>query len=82
MNSEALNKGFVLLAWIITLALWAWQGWWFLPALILALHIVEVFLKGIPIGKKAGIKTSQAVLLTLIYGYAWWIPVQKALAKK
>jgi hypothetical protein len=82
MNSEMLNKVGVLAVWAIAFIVWAVLGWWFIPAFLVLLHTVEVFLKGIPIGKKAGIKTWEAVLMTLIFGYAWWIPVGKGIAQK
>ena len=51
-----------------------------LPLLILAaLHTVEVFLKGIPVGRERGIGTGKAALLTLLFGFTWGLPTKKGL---
>ena len=80
------NKLFWQLNRAICLALWGaliyvgvkLKKW--LPLLILAaLHTVEVFLKGIPTAKERGICAGKAALLTLIFGFTWWLPTKKGL---
>jgi len=78
---EKINKIVVILVWIAAIYLWLANGLWYIPAAILALHIVEVFVKGIPIGKKAGKSNGYSILMTLVFGFAWWLPLQNELKK-
>jgi hypothetical protein len=64
-----------LVLWAISLYLWVQFGWWYLFVFLFALHFVEVFTKGIPIGVKAGYSRHYSVIMTLIFGIIWWKPV-------
>ena len=35
------------------------------------------FTKGISIGTKAGKSKVHSIIMTLIFGFTWWLPVQK-----
>lgn len=49
-----------------------------LPLLILlGLHIMEVFQKGLPLAEEKGINKAEAVLNTLCFGFTWWLPIKK-----
>lgn len=66
-----------LLLWIISIMIWFYLGWWYFTVFLFVLHLAEVFLKGVKVGKKAGKPVIHSVIMTLIFGYTWWLPIQK-----
>jgi len=79
---KKIGKVIVILVWIAAIYLGATKGLWHILFAILALHIVEVFVKGLPIGKKAEKSVIYSILMTLIFGFTWWLPLQRELENK
>lgn len=73
------NKVITLLIWVVGIYLWAAKGFWYIAAAVLALHLAEVFIKGIPVGVKAGKSKVYSAVMTLVFGFTWWLPIQKKL---
>jgi len=48
---------------------------------LLLIHTLEVK-KGLSVGKENGFSSSTSVIMTLIFGYTWWVPVKKGVIKK
>jgi hypothetical protein len=40
---------------------------------MLILHTTEVFLKGWSAGEKAGYSKTYSAIMTLIFGFTWWL---------
>ena len=57
-----------------------WLGWVLFGALVL-LHIVELK-TSLAIAKKHKVKTKRAVLMTLIFGFTWWLPLKRGVINK
>ncbi len=49
---DLINKIIVIIIWIASIILWLTRGFWYIAAFVFALHLAEVFIKGIPVGKK------------------------------
>lgn len=84
MKMDKINKIITIAIWIIGVYLWITRGFWYIVAGVFALHLVEVFAKGIPVGTKAGKSKLYSIIMTLIFGFTWWLPIQKEsfIAKK
>jgi len=79
---DKVNKILTIFVWAAGIYLWIANGFWYVAAAVFALHLAEVFMKGIPIGKRAGKSISYSVIMTLIFGFTWWLPIQKKLDDK
>jgi hypothetical protein len=73
----ALNQIIVALLWIVALALLLSLHWWVLAAAIFGLHAVELVVTGYKRGIDAGYSRIETITLTLIYGYTWWLYLEK-----
>ena len=71
------NKIIVIIIWGIGIYLWIAKGFWYIAIGLFALHFIEVFIKGISVGTKAGKSKMQSTIMTLIFGFTWWLPIQK-----
>ena len=68
---------FVLIA--AALALWVVNGFWYLFAVLFLLHFAELLVKGWRIGQRAGKPAAVTIVMTMICGYTWWLPLEKSL---
>jgi len=57
-----------------------WLGWVLFGVLIL-LHIVELK-TSLAIAKKHKVKTTRAFLMTVIFGFTWWLPLKRGLINR
>jgi hypothetical protein len=72
MNNPRAHKVLVAVIWLVALYLGISKGLWLLAIAIAVLHTVEVFTKGISAGTRAGKSKLYSVIMTLVFGYAWW----------
>jgi len=77
MNMDKINKIIVIFIWVIGIYFWIVKDFWYVVVGIFVLHLIEVFIKGISVGSKAGKSKLYSVIMTLIFGFTWWLPVQK-----
>ena len=56
------NSGLVMIWWVVLL-LWA-VG-----------HPLEL-MAALPVGKKAGLSLERTIVMTLVFGITWWIPLK------
>jgi hypothetical protein len=59
--------------------LWAAKGFWYLFAFLFLLHFTELLIKGWNVGKRAGKSAPVTIVMTLVCGYTWWLPLEKSL---
>ncbi len=89
------NKGFWYFMMSGSIALFAFSIWlgyylfpdncllswiFFLP--LFALHIVEVPLIGLKIGRDKNIPVPITIIKTLLFGFCWWLPLKKGIIDK
>ncbi len=78
---DTINKIITILIWIASIYLWITKGFWYLTAAVFILHFFEIFVKGIKVGTKAGKSKMYSVVMTLVFGFTWWLPIQKEMEK-
>lgn len=76
---DRLQQGFAVALYIAALYLWLLNGFWYFFALLFLLHLAELFLISWKIGRLSGKSHFVTILMTLIFGYTWWLPIQKNL---
>ena len=78
MKKAVKVKILTILIWTACFFLWALRGWWYLAAGIFLLHSAEVFLIGIRTGRENNVSVYDSIILTLVFGVAWWMPLRNA----
>lgn len=73
---DNINKILTIAIWIVGIYLWVTSGFWYIVAGVFALHLIEVFVKGISVGTKVGKSKFHSIIMTLIFGFTWWLPIQ------
>ena len=66
-----------ILMWILLIWLWIGKDLWYIFVIMAFLHILEVVGKKHVIGVDAGDSKIKAILFTLIFGFGYWLPIQK-----
>lgn len=72
-SAKILNRIITALLWILSLYLLLIRGSWYLFGFIFALHTAEIFLVGYKKGTKAGYSGFYSIVMTLIWGFTWWL---------
>lgn len=72
-----INYVLTLLLWIVAIVLWSALSFPYLFLFLLALHSLELIIIGYRTGKECGINAGTAILMCLLYGYNWWLPLRK-----
>lgn len=62
-----------LLCWVAALYLFLVYDFWYVLLALLLLHTGEVIWPGYKLGKKAGYSGGYSILMTLIFGFTWWL---------
>lgn len=62
-----------LLCWSAAIYLIVARHFWYLFLIMILIHVGELFLTAYRRGIKAGKSAGYTVLMTLIFGYAWWL---------
>ena len=54
---------------------------WILIALLAVLHITEMR-TALAVGKEKGLSAGRIVLMNMLFGFTWWVPLQKGIIIK
>jgi hypothetical protein len=73
---QLLQYFLVILLWIAAVVLWATGVTFLLFAVLAILHTVELFLIGYRTGRAFGVSPARSVVLCLLFGYVWWLPIR------
>ncbi|MBB6215866.1 hypothetical protein HNQ80_001957 [Anaerosolibacter carboniphilus] len=65
-----------IILWIISVILWV-TGFPYLCWFLLGLHFVELVVVGWRTGRTFGVPPLVSVIMCMIYGYNWWLPLRK-----
>ena len=79
-QKDKIQQGICFALYAAAIILWVTNGFWYLFAALFLLHFVELLVKGWRIGQQAGKPALVTILMTLICGYTWWLPLEKSLA--
>ena len=79
---DTILQAICIVLFAFAIYLWAIEGVWYLFAALFVLHFVELLLKGWKIGRQAGKSPLVTIVMTLLCGFTWWLPLQKSLRQK
>lgn len=69
--------GAVLILWVIALMAWMVADFPQLTLFLLLVHFVELLWIGYQTGKKFGIGSGKNILMNMIFGFVWWLPLRQ-----
>ena len=67
----------VILLWIAGVVLWVSGVTFWLFGALAILHTLELFIIGYRTGKQYGTPVLRAIVLCLLFGYVWWLPLRR-----
>ncbi len=68
-----------ILLWIGAILLSIFSGWYWLLAGLFLLHLAELFLIGIKMGRRTGMPAWKSTLFCMLFGFIWWLPLRRQL---
>jgi peptidoglycan biosynthesis protein MviN/MurJ (putative lipid II flippase) len=74
---QIINYAITLLLWGVAIALLASRIFPYLFWFLLVLHFVELIVIGLNTGRKYGVSAIKSVIMCMLYGYNWWLPLHK-----
>jgi hypothetical protein len=72
-----INYALTLLLWVAAIVIWAALSFPYLFLFLLALHIIELLIIGFRTGKEYGISAGKSILMCMLFGYNWWLPLRR-----
>lgn len=79
---DKIQQAFCIVLYAVAIYLWAANSFWYLFVGIVLLHSIELFTKSWEIGKRAGKSAFETIVMTLLFGFTWWLPLEKSLTNK
>ena len=77
-----------LTSYVFTTALWiaaiylSWHlAWPWLLVALAALHLAELLAVGYRTGGAAGVSGAKSILMCMLFGFLWWLPIKRQLKK-
>lgn len=77
-----INYIITLLLWIVAIILWAALSFPYLFLFLLVLHTLELIFFGFKTGKQYGVSAGKSILMCLLFGFNWWLPLRKQMKKE
>ena len=77
-----INYALTLLLWIAAIVLWAALSFPYLFIFLLALHFVELIIVGFKTGQKYGVSAGKSILMCMLFGFNWWLPLRKQMKRE
>jgi hypothetical protein len=74
---QLIHYAITLVLWVVSMVLWANWAFPYLCLLLLAMHFVELLAVGLRTGRKYGLSTGTSLGMCMLFGFSWWLPLQK-----
>lgn len=78
-NWQLFGYSVTILLWIGAILLSIFSGWYWLLAGLFLLHLAELFLIGIKMGRRTGMPAWKSTLFCMLFGFIWWLPLRRQL---
>ncbi len=72
-----INYAITLLLWLVAFIVWSALSFPYLFYFLLVLHFVELIVIGFRTGKEYGVSAGKSILLCMLFGYSWWLPLRR-----
>ncbi len=72
-----INYIIALLLWLVAIILWSALSFPYLFYFLLVLHLVELLVTGFRTGKEYGVSAGKSILMCMLFGYNWWLPLRR-----
>jgi hypothetical protein len=72
-----INYLFALILWLVSIVLWISLSFPYLFYLLFGLHFVELIATGFRTGIAYGVSAGKSILMCMLFGYLWWLPLRQ-----
>lgn len=74
---QVISYAITLLLWIVAIVLIVNGSFPYLFWLLLVMHYFELLLIGFKTGKQYGVSAGKSIIMCMLFGYNWWLPLRK-----
>ena len=74
---QLLSYFLTIVLWIVALVLTINGTTPWLLIVLFGLHFIELLVIGLKIGRQNGIADLTSILLCMLFGFVWWLPIKK-----
>jgi cytochrome c biogenesis protein CcdA len=74
---QIINYAITLVLWIVSIVLIVAGTFPYLFWLLAGLHFIELVVIGYKTGKQYGVSAVKSILMCMVFGYTWWLPLRK-----
>jgi len=74
---QTFNYLLTLLLWGVAIVFGLKRVFPYLFWFLLALHFIELVVTGYRTGRKYGVSAGRSIVMSMIFGFTWWLPLQK-----
>lgn len=78
-NWQLAGYSVTILLWIGAILLSIFSDWYWLLIGLFLLHLAELFLIGIKMGRRTGMPAWKSTLFCMLFGFIWWLPLRRQL---
>lgn len=79
---QAMEFLLITILWIVAIILWATIDFGYLLYVLAGLHFVETLLIGVHTGLKFGKGLLKSIIMSMLFGYTWWLPLRKQMKEE
>ena len=77
-----INYLLTFLLWIAAIIIWAALSFPFLFFFLFGLHFIELLVIGFRSGKEYGVSPIKSILMCMLFGFNWWLPLRKQMKRE
>lgn len=74
---QFINYVITWVLWLAAVVLWAAAGFPWLFVFLFFLHLAELLVIGWRTGRQYGVSAGRSILMCMLYGYNWWLPLRR-----
>lgn len=67
----------MILLWVVAVIVQISWSWWYLLVFLLAANLLQFLFFGLWYGRRNGVNLYLNILMNLIFGFVWWIPLKR-----
>ncbi len=79
---KIINYVLALVLWLVSIVLWSSLSFPYVFYLLFGLHFVELVAIGFRTGRAHGVSAGKSILLCMLYGYLWWLPMRQQMTSE
>lgn len=76
---QKIGYALVILLWLAAILLTVLASWPWLLIVLPVIHLAELIVIGYQTGRRAGHGGPWCVIMCMVFGFVWWLPIKRRL---